>query len=548
MRPDSILEYMNVSKGLLFGNEAHEKILKGVEAVAKLVGSTLGPKGRCVIVERIATNLQTKEVIRMGPMTTKDGVSVARAIALPDPVENLGCDLIREAASRTVAEAGDGTTASVVLAHKLIKDGFELVKNGLSPVWLRAGIDKAVTKVLELLTQMSLPCNEERESQIANIAANGDPEIGQVVTEAIKKAGPNGIVSVDNARSGKTHIEYSDGMRFDSGLRYQGFITDFSRNECILENPFLLLHERRIQSIPQIEKLLQAVASTGRPLLIISEEFELPIISFLLTNLTILKSCVVVAPFYGERRRDFLRDLAVFTGGTAITEELGIDLKMAGIDILGQAEKIIVTKAHTTIIGGQSKGNELEERVMSLQNALKITTNGYEKEIFAERLAKLDGGVAVIKIGAYTDTEAKEKRDRTEDACLSVKCAQEAGIIPGGGIALLRCSENIELLNYILEFNKEEQAGAKLILNAMEAPLRQILKNGGYLEDEIMLSLQRKENPNIGFDALTGQVVDMLNSGIIDPTKVIKQALMNAASLAGTLLTTSGTIVHLEQK
>ena len=531
-------------KELSFGTDARKKMMVGVDAVAKLVGSTLGPKGRCVVVERIVTNPATKEVVGLSPVTTKDGVSVARAISLPDPTENLGCDLIREAALRTVSEAGDGTTASIVLAHSLISNGMEAIENGASPVFLRSGIDRTVAQVVKLISEMSIP-SEGREAQIANIAANGDQEIGSTVVEAVKMAGKHGIVSVDSSRTSQTHIEFSKGMRFDSGLRYPDFITNGEHNECVLENPYILLHERRITDIGKVADLLGLVAKEGRSILILSEEFEIPVAGFLIANLTKLRSCPVVAPWFGERRREFLKDLAIFTKGVSITDELGLDLKKAGIEILGSAERVVVTKNHTTIVGGKGDKVEIARRVESVKQSLKNTENSYECEVLADRLAKLDGGVAVIKIGAATESESKEKRDRTEDAVLSVKCSQEEGVVPGGGITLLRCSENSALINFVGSLNHEEQIGAHLVMKALTAPFFRILENGGYKPNEIQCLI---ENSGMkGFNALTGEVVDMMVEGIVDPAKVVRQAITNAASLAGTMLTTSGTIVNLRE-
>jgi chaperonin GroEL len=380
---------------------------------------------------------------------------------------------------------------------------------------------------------------------VARIAANGDEEVAKIVTEALQMAGKNGIVSVDSSRTDKTHIEFSAGMRFDSGFRHPDFITDFSRNECVLENPFILLHERRIQSIGKIEPLLAAVAQAGRSILILSEEFELPVMALLLQNRAVLRSCVVTAPWYGERRRDFLSDLAAFTGGISIVEELGLDLSKCDLSVLGQAERVVVTRTNTTIIKGKSKGNELAQRIESLSSAIASTENPYDKEILAERLAKLDGGVAVIKIGAPTESEAKEKRDRTEDAVLSVKCAQEDGTVPGGGIALLRCQESVNFSGEKL--HNEELVGIGIVFHALEAPLKQILENGGYNVKDTMKCLKGRAD-SIGFDALSGEVVDMRDKGIMDASKVVKQALINAASLAGTFLTVAGSIVNLEAK
>jgi len=533
-----------VAKELTFGKDARNRMLIGINAVARLVSATIGPKGRCIVVERVVTNPATKEVVKLSPVTTKDGVYVARAISLPNATENLGCDLIREAALRTVQEAGDGTTASVILSQAIISEGMKALEKGASPVFLRSGIDKATAKIVQQLAQMSTRY-DGMGLDVARIAANGDEEVAKIVTEALQMAGKNGIVSVDSSRTDKTHIEFSAGMRFDSGFRHPDFITDFSRNECVLENPFILLHERRIQRIGKIEPLLAAVAQAGRSILILSEEFELPVMALLLQNRAVLRSCVVTAPWYGERRRDFLSDLAAFTGGISIVEELGLDLSKCDLSVLGQAERVVVTRTNTTIIKGKSKGNELAQRIESLSSAIASTENPYDKEILAERLAKLDGGVAVIKIGAPTESEAKEKRDRTEDAVLSVKCAQEDGTVPGGGIALLRCQESVNFSGEKL--HNEELVGIGIVFHALEAPLKQILENGGYNVKDTMKCLKGRAD-SIGFDALSGEVVDMRDKGIMDASKVVKQALINAASLAGTFLTVAGSIVNLEAK
>ena len=532
-----------MAKELHFDKEAREKMMVGIDAVTKLVGSSLGPKGRCVVVERTVTNPATKEIIRLTPVTTKDGVSIARAISLSDPTENMGCDLIREAASQTVNKAGDGTTASVVLARALIHEGMSALDNGSSPVFIRYGIDKGVARVIEVLDEMKQPCNG-RELQIARIAANGDEEIAATVVRAIEMAGENGIVSVEASRSDKTEVDFSPGMRLDSGLRYQDFVTDGSRGECVLDNPYILLHERRIPNFAAVGKLIEAVAESGRSILILSEEFEVPFIAFLLTNLAKLKSCAVVAPYFGERRKDMLKDLAVFTGGTAITDELGLDTKTLGLEVLGQADKVVVTKGHTTIIGGKSSSTELMDRINYLKLAIQRTENPYEKEVFADRLAKLDGGVAVIKIAAATESESKEKRDRTEDAVLSVKCARAEGIVPGGGVALLRCAQDEALLS-MADQGYPESDGVKVLIAALYSPITQLLNNGGYDTNDIIEYLKAAPK-EIGYDALGGKFENMFEAGIVDPVKVVKESLKNAASLAGTFLTASGTITNLQ--
>ena len=474
-----------MSKLLLFGKEARDKILVGVEAVANLVSSTLGPRGRTVIIERQVTNDATKQVVHLSPIITKDGVSVSRAVSLADQTANLGCDLIREAAQRSVQDSGDGTTTAVVLGHALIAGGMKAIDKGHSPVFLRLGIEKAVTQVVELISAMSIPA-EGREGQIARIACNGDEEIGSIVVDAITQAGDNGLVSVDSSRTGKNYIEFSAGMRLESGLRYSDFITNAERGEAVLENPYILLHERRIGNIKTIEKLLTAVAASGRPLLILSEEFEVPVIGLLLANIDRLKTCPVIAPYFGDRRREFMKDLAVLTRGVSITDELGIDLKNVGLEVLGEAERVVVSKNFTTIVGGKGDKVEIALRVEFLQNALKATDNAYEQEVFSERLARIDGGIAIIHIGGATETESKERRDRCEDSVLAVKCAKQEGIVPGGGICLLRCSESKSLNAFVNNLPPEERVGGELVLQALEAPIRQILANGGYSARKVL--------------------------------------------------------------
>jgi chaperonin GroEL len=532
-----------VAKELHFDKDARQKLLAGIRPVAKLVGSTMGPRGLCAVIERQVTD-QSGHVQKLQPVISKDGITCARAIVLSDPTENMGADLIKEAGSRSLAEAGDGTSASIVLCHSIFSYGLKALDEGFSSIWLRSGIEKAVARVVELISRMSIPVGD-RIFQVANIAANGDKEIATTVTEALKLAGPNGIVSVDQSRSDKTHIDFSSGMSFDSGLRYQDFCSDAARGECVLENPYLLLHEQRLQSITQIDKILKGVVEQHRPILFISEEFELPIVGLLLANLAVLKSCCVVSPWFGERRKDFLKDLAVFTGGVAVTTELGLELKNSDITILGQCEKAVITKGSTTLIGGKFKEQEMKDRISTLKHVIATSENAYEKEVCAERLAKLDGGVAVIKIGAATQSECKEKQDRCEDSVLSVKSSQEEGIVPGGGIALLRASENRQFLDWIETLSPEEKRGAEIVKDALEAPIRQILANGGY-QDEVLHNVQGKEQ-NYGFDAMNGVYCDMLDAGIVDASRVVKQALINASSLAGTLLTCSGTVVNLPE-
>jgi len=338
-------------------------------------------------------------------------------------------------------------------------------------------------------------------------------------------------------------------MQFDSGMKYQDFVTDGARGECILENPYILIHERRIQSIKSVGPLMNLILKTGRSVLLLSEEFDIPVVGFLLTNLAMLRSCPVVAPWYGERRKEFLKDIAVLTGGIAVTEELGLGLEKLGLDVLGQAEKVVITRTTITIVGGKSKPKEVEERVKALKSALDKSTNSYEQEVLAERLAKLDGGVAIIKIGAPTESEAKERRDRTEDAVLSVKSAAQEGVVPGGGIALLRCAEHMRSTAYpFYDVAEDETIGYSIVLSALESPLRKILDNGGYAVEDILKELSFNKNQNLGFDALNGKVVDMMGAGIVDACKVVKQALLNAGSLAGTMLTAAGTITNIPEE
>lgn len=524
------------------GADCRDAMLLGVNQLADAVTVTLGPKGRNIGIER--------EFAQQGPngqmMTgrtihvTKDGVTVARAIELEDRIQNLGACLVREAAQQTVREAGDGTTTSVLLAQRIYAAGLEAVKAGAQPIFVKKGIDRAVEAVCTEIDNMSVPAEGEMLTHVATISANGDAKIAGFVVEANEKAGPDGLISMDKSKTIDTYVEFSAGMRFDSGMVVENFVNNPEKGICVLENPLVLLHERRIVSITSLAPLLDQIARANRCLLIISEDFEGEALQMLVVNKMngALKSCAVRAPYYGERRKSQLQDIALVIGGTAFTEDLGTKLDTIKIDQLGTVDRAVITKGTTTLIGGKGNKEGIEIRVNQLRHLISKTDNDYEKQVLKERLAKLTGGVAVIRIGASTEAAQKELADRVDDAVQAVKAAQEGGIVPGGGTALLVISDVIK--RFFGRVPGDEGKGIDVVVKALTAPFEKILSNGGYVPADVKVKVE--DGKYLGFNALTGQTEDLIATGVVDPSNVVKAALVNGASVATTMLMMEGTI------
>lgn len=531
------------AKEILFDIEAREKIQRGVDKIANAVKSTLGPGGRNVILEKTFG----------APVVTRDGVTVAKEIELEDKFENLGAQLVREVCSKTNDAAGDGTTTSAVLAQAIFNKGIKLIAAGVNPVSLRNGINKAVKKVIEELKNMKkdVKSREEVES-VARIASNQDEEIGKIVADAIEKVGKEGVVTIEEAKGTETTWEAVEGMQFDRGYLSPYFVTDPERMEAVLEDAYILIYEKKISSVKDLVPLLELVVKEGKPLLIIAEDVEGEALATLVVNKIrgVLKCCAVKAPGFGERRKAMMEDIAILTGGRFIAEELGIKLESVQIKDLGRAKKVIVDKEHTTIIGGAGKKSEIEGRISQIKRAIQETTSDYDREKLQERLAKMAGGVAVIYVGAPTEPAMKEKKMRVEDAVNATKAAVEEGIVPGGGVSLLKASLALEEM-IKSETNDDEKLGIKIVKEALEEPVKWIARNAGYEGSVVVekIKAELKSKQYFGFDALRGVFVDdMIKAGIIDPLKVERIALENAASVAGLLLTTEALVAEKPKK
>lgn len=515
-----------MAKQLAFREEARAALARGIDKLAEAVKATLGPKGRNVVLDK-----------KFGsPTITKDGVTVAKEIELKDPYENMGAQLVKEVAEKTSDVAGDGTTTATVLTQAIYKEGLKNVTAGVNPTALKRGIDKAVEEVVSSLKKMSKPIKDKKEiAQVASIAANNDIAIGELIAEAMEKVGKDGVITVEEAKSMATTLDVVEGMQFDQGYLSPYFVTDAERMEAVIENPLILIHEKKISIMKDMLPLLEKIARAGRPLLIIAEDVEGEALATLVVNKLrgTLTCCAVKAPGYGDRRKAMLEDIAVLTGGKAITEDLGIKLENITLDDLGKAKRVTVAKEETTIVEGSGKNNDINGRIAQLKKQIEDTDSDYDKEKLQERLAKLAGGVAVINVGAATETEMKEKKARVEDALHATRAAVEEGIVPGGGVAFLRTIARLDEV----KLKGEEKIGLDIVRRALEAPIRQIVKNAG-LEDSIVVHKVKEEKQNIGFNAVNGEYVDMISAGIIDPTKVARTALENAASVAGILLMT----------
>lgn len=530
-----------MAKLLSFNEEARRSILKGVEILARAVKVTLGPKGRNVVIEK-----------KFGsPTITKDGVSVAKEVDLEDPFENIGAQLVKEVAEKTSDTAGDGTTTATVLAEAILKEGMKNVTAGANPMALKRGIDKAVEVVVEELKKISQPVKDDKKkiAQVATIAANGETTIGTLIADAMDKVGNDGVITVEEAKSTATTLDVVEGMQFDQGYLSPYFVTDTEKMETVLENPYILIFEKKISNIKDMLPLLEKIARAGKPLLIIAEDVEGEALATLVVNKIrgTFSCCAVKAPGYGDRRKAMLDDIAILTEGKAITEELGIKLESVSLDDLGSAKRVRIDKENTTIVEGAGKSKAIEARINQLKKQIEGTDSDYDKEKLQERLAKLSGGVAVINVGAATETEMKEKKARVEDALHATRAAVEEGIIPGGEIGLLRSIPAVEKL----KLEGDEQIGANIIKRALEEPLRQIVANAGLsanLEGAVVVEQVKSQKTNIGFDAQNNKITDMFEAGIIDPTKVSRTALQNAASIASLLITTEAVIVEKPEK
>ena len=525
-----------MAKQLLYSDEARRMILSGVEQLSRAVKVTLGPKGRNVVIDK-----------KFGsPTITKDGVTVAKEIDLENPFENMGAQMVKEVAEKTSDIAGDGTTTATVLAESIYREGLKNVTAGANPMALKRGIEKAVEKVVEELKKLSTPIKDKKEvAQVASIAANCDTNIGDLIAEAMDKVGKDGVITVEEAKSTATTLEVVEGMQFDQGYLSPYFATDAERMEVLLEDPYILIYEKKISSIKDILPLLEKIARTGKALLIIAEEVEGEALATLVVNKIrgTFAACAVKAPGYGDRRKAMLEDIAILTGGKAITEDLGLKLESIDVDDLGRAKKVKVDKDNTTIVEGAGKSQGISGRIAQIRKQIEDCDSDYDREKFQERLAKLAGGVAVINVGAATETEMKEKKARVEDALHATRAAVEEGIIPGGGVGLLRTIPSLEKL----KLEGDEKIGAQIIKRALEEPIRQLVTNAG-LEGSVVVQAVKEKKSNVGYDVSQDNYVDMIEAGVIDPTKVTRSALQNAASIAALLLTTEATVCDKPEK
>ncbi|OGR01863.1 MAG: chaperonin GroL [Deltaproteobacteria bacterium RIFOXYA12_FULL_61_11] len=521
------------AKNIFFGEEARRKMLRGVNILADAVKVTLGPKGRNVCLDKSFGS----------PNITKDGVTVAKEIELEDKFENMGVQMVKEVASKTSDVAGDGTTTATVLAQAIFREGAKLVSAGANPMDLKRGIDKAVETVTEHIKGMSKPTKDRKEiAQIGTISANNDRMIGNIIAEAMDKVGKEGVITVEEAKSMDTTLEIVEGMQFDRGYLSPYFVTDSERMECVLEDPYLLLNEKKISNMKDLLPILEKVAQSGRPLLIIAEDVEGEALATLVVNKLrgTLRVSAVKAPGFGDRRKAMLEDIAVLTGGRVITDDLGIKLESITLNDLGVAKRVTIDKENTTIVDGAGAKKDLEGRVKQIRTQIEDTTSDYDREKLQERLAKLVGGVAVIKVGAATETEMKEKKARVEDALNATRAAVEEGVVPGGGVALLRAIPKLEKIDLT---NKDQQFGLNIVKRALEEPIRMIAQNAG-VDGSIVVDKVRNGKDDFGFDASAEEYCNMIEAGIIDPTKVVRIALQNAASVSSLLLTTEAMVAE----
>ncbi len=524
------------AKELLFNVEARAKLKKGVDHLAEAVKVTLGPKGRNVVIDK-----------KFGsPTVTKDGVTVAKEVELSDPIENMGAQMVKEVATKTSDLAGDGTTTATVLAQAIFREGLKNVTAGANPMELKRGIERAVEAVVEHLKTISTPSAGKKEiAQVGTISANNDKEIGNLIAEAMEKVGKDGVITVEEAKGLETTLETVDGMQFDRGYLSPYFVTDPEKMEAVLDDPYILIHDKKISAMKELLPILEKVAQTGKPLLLIAEDVEGEALATLVVNKLrgTLKVVAVKAPGFGDRRKEMLRDVAVLTGGQVISEEVGFKLENATLGDLGRAKRVVVDKDNTTIVDGKGKEGDIQGRINEIKAAVEKSTSDYDKEKLQERLAKLAGGVAVINVGAATETEMKEKKARVEDALHATRAAVEEGIVPGGGVALLRAQVALEKI----KGTEDEKVGVEIVRRALEEPIRMIAQNAGAEGSIVVARVRESKDKNFGYNAQTDAYEDLAKAGVIDPTKVTRTALQNAASIAGLLLTTECVVVEKKE-
>jgi len=526
------------AKEVKFSTEARDKMLRGVEILAEAVRVTLGPKGRNVVIEKSFG----------APRITKDGVTVAKEIELSDKFENMGAQMVREVASKTNDAAGDGTTTATVLAHAIVKEGAKSVAAGMNPMDLKRGIDTAVKAAIEDIRNRARPVNSSGEvAQVGTISANGDKLVGQMIADAMQKVGNEGVITVEEAKTAETEVDIVEGMQFDRGYLSPYFVTNSEKMVAELEDPYILIHEKKLTSLQPMLPILESVVQSGKPLLIVAEDIEGEALATLVVNKLRggLKIAAVKAPGFGDRRKAMLEDIAILTGGTAVSEDLGIKLENVTLDMLGRAKNVRIEKENTTIVDGAGSKDDIEARVAQIKAQIEETTSDYDREKLQERLAKLAGGVAVIRVGGSSEIEVKEKKDRIDDALNATRAAVEEGIVPGGGTALLRAKGAVDKLT---DNNHDIMAGIKIVSKALEAPLRQIVANAGVEGSIVIGKINENSSATFGFDAQTETFVDMLEAGIVDPAKVVRTALQDAASVASLLVTTEAMVAELPKK
>jgi chaperonin GroEL len=525
------------SKELLFSTEARAKLKKGVDALAEAVRITLGPRGRNVVIDK-----------KFGsPTVTKDGVTVAKEIELSDPIENLGAQMVKEVATKTSDLAGDGTTTATVLAQAIYREGLKNVTAGANPMELKRGIDRAVAAVVEQLKSISVPTVGKKEiAQVGTISANTDKEIGNLIAEAMEKVGKEGVITVEEAKGLETTLETVDGMQFDRGYLSPYFVTDPEKMEAVLDDAYILIHDKKISAMNELLPLLEKVAQSGKPMLVIAEDVEGEALATLVVNKLrgTLKVVAVKAPGFGDRRKEMLRDIAVLTGGQVISEEVGLKLENVTLADLGRAKRVVLDKDDTTIVDGKGKPEAIQGRIAEIKAAIEKSTSDYDREKLQERLAKLAGGVAIINVGAATETEMKEKKARVEDALHATRAAVEEGVVPGGGVALIRAQSALDKL----KGTEDEKVGVEIVRRALEEPIRMIAQNAGAEGSIVVARVKESKDKNFGYNAATDNYEDLVKAGVIDPTKVTRTALQNAASIAGLLLTTECVVVEKKEE
>jgi chaperonin GroEL len=525
------------AKELLFNSDARTKLKKGVDALAEAVKVTLGPKGRNVVIDK-----------KFGsPTVTKDGVTVAKEVELSDPIENMGAQMVKEVATKTSDLAGDGTTTATVLAQAIFREGLKNVTAGANPMELKRGIDRAVDTVVDQLKALSVPSAGKKEiAQVGTISANNDREIGNLIAEAMEKVGKDGVITVEEAKGLETTLETVDGMQFDRGYLSPYFVTDPEKMEAVLDDPYILIHDKKISAMKELLPVLEKVAQSGRPLLLIAEDVEGDALATLVVNKLrgTLKVAAVKAPGFGDRRKEMLRDIAVLTGGQVISEEVGFKLENATLNDLGKAKRVVIDKDNTTVVDGKGKEGDIQGRINEIKAAIDKSTSDYDREKLQERLAKLSGGVAVINVGAATETEMKEKKARVEDALHATRAAVEEGIVPGGGVALIRAQASLDKV----KGTEDEKIGVDIVRRALEEPIRMIAQNAGAEGSIVVAKVKESKDKNFGYNAATDTYEDLVKAGVIDPTKVSRTALQNAASIAGLLLTTEAVVVEKKEE